>query len=291
MQKVLIIGGHGTLGRPVVRCLIADGFEVRALARDPDRAWKRLPPEVEVVKGDLRDLASIREAADGCNIVHLNLSTPNHKAAFLPELDGTHQIIKALADRPEVVLSKITAYGSRPTNGWWPDIDHKFYTEHAIMASGHPWLIWRPTWFFESIPLFIRKKTLMQPIADSPPLYWVTGHDFGRWIARAFADDSLRNRFFYAQGAEAMTFGEAFRRFRDTYDPSLKIRTMPSFLPAIGALFNPKMHHIHRLLQDAAVKVEEMRSADTYKLLGPPTMGIEQYVEYMHTTGDIPTMR
>ena len=288
MATVLVIGGHGTLGRPVVRCLVAAGFDVRAMARDPDAAWQKLPPEVEVVAGDLQDVSSIRIAAQGCDIVHINLSTMNHKAPFRPELDGTHKIIEALQDKPEILLSKVTAYGSRPTSGWWPDIDQKFYTEHAIMGSGHPWLIWRPTWFFESLPMFVRSKAIYQPVPDSPPLYWVAGHDYGTWVAKAFAEPTFRNRFFYVQGSEAIRFPDAVKRFRDKYDPRLKLRKIPSAVLQMGALFSPRLNHLKRLAQDTRQKEEVLKAEETWELLGPPTMSLEQYVDYMQTTADIP---
>lgn len=38
MDRILILGGTGLLGEPVARRLQADGFAVRLLARDPDKA-------------------------------------------------------------------------------------------------------------------------------------------------------------------------------------------------------------------------------------------------------------
>src|SRR6266581_7887841 len=51
MNRVLVIGGTGTVGRQVVSGLAAMGAQVRALARNPGAV--RLPPQVEAVQGDL----------------------------------------------------------------------------------------------------------------------------------------------------------------------------------------------------------------------------------------------
>ena len=51
MNRVLIIGATGNVGRQVLSQLPATGLRVRALARNPQTAG--LPPHVDVVRGDL----------------------------------------------------------------------------------------------------------------------------------------------------------------------------------------------------------------------------------------------
>jgi uncharacterized protein YbjT (DUF2867 family) len=60
MNRILVIGGTGTVGRQVLSRLAVRGEHVRALARNPGTA--RLPPQVEVVCGDL----TLTETLDGC---------------------------------------------------------------------------------------------------------------------------------------------------------------------------------------------------------------------------------
>jgi len=60
MHRILIIGATGTVGSQVVSQLSAAGVQVRAMARNPDAA--QLPPQVEVVRGDL----TVPETLDGC---------------------------------------------------------------------------------------------------------------------------------------------------------------------------------------------------------------------------------
>src|SRR5262249_19422271 len=51
MKRVLVIGATGNVGRQVVSQLTTTGAQVRAMTRKPDAA--RLPPQVEVMRGDL----------------------------------------------------------------------------------------------------------------------------------------------------------------------------------------------------------------------------------------------
>ena len=60
MSRILVIGGTGNVGRQVVCQLKAAGAQFRAMTRNPDAAG--LPPQVEVVRGDL----TVPETLDRC---------------------------------------------------------------------------------------------------------------------------------------------------------------------------------------------------------------------------------
>jgi len=64
IRKIAVIGATGRLGAPVVAEL-AKAFEVRAIVRSPEKAKTKLPPNVEIVRGDLRDIASLRTGLEG----------------------------------------------------------------------------------------------------------------------------------------------------------------------------------------------------------------------------------
>lgn len=62
-MKVLVIGATGTYAGLVVPALVARGVDVRALVHDPDKAdAARAAGAQEIVRGDLRDRASLGEA-------------------------------------------------------------------------------------------------------------------------------------------------------------------------------------------------------------------------------------
>ena len=72
-KKILVIGGTGMLGKPVAQQLKADGFNVRLLARNPEKAQKLLGDGYEIVKGDVDDAAAVRTALAGADGVHISL--------------------------------------------------------------------------------------------------------------------------------------------------------------------------------------------------------------------------
>jgi dihydroflavonol-4-reductase len=74
--KALVTGATGKVGNAVARALDARGDEVVALARDPERARPVLPGGVAVVRGDVTDPASVRAAAEGCELVFNAMGIP-----------------------------------------------------------------------------------------------------------------------------------------------------------------------------------------------------------------------
>jgi uncharacterized protein YbjT (DUF2867 family) len=68
-MPILVTGATGTVGRQVVQHLLKRGADVRALVRDPAKA--NLPAGVEVVKGDLLDVDSLRSAYSGISTLFL----------------------------------------------------------------------------------------------------------------------------------------------------------------------------------------------------------------------------
>ena len=83
MNRVLVIGGSGTVGRQVVSRLVATGAQVRALARNPGAA--RLPQQVEVVRGDLTLPETLDACLEGMQTVFLVWTAP--AAAVAPALE------------------------------------------------------------------------------------------------------------------------------------------------------------------------------------------------------------
>src|SRR5437764_12332918 len=83
MNRTLIIGASGNVGRQVLSQLLAKGAQIRALMRNPDAA--RLPPEVEMVRGDLTLPETLDSCLDGIDTVFLVGVAP--PAAVVPALE------------------------------------------------------------------------------------------------------------------------------------------------------------------------------------------------------------
>ena len=83
MNRILIIGGTGNIGREVVTQLTATRAHVRALVRNPDAA--RLPPQVEVMRADLTCPDTLDPCLSGIDTVFLVWTAP--PAAVAPAIE------------------------------------------------------------------------------------------------------------------------------------------------------------------------------------------------------------
>ncbi|WP_213814053.1 SDR family oxidoreductase [Glaciihabitans sp. dw_435] len=70
-MRILVTGATGYIGGRLVPRLLEAGHSVRVLVRNPDRlAEVPWSPDVDIVKGDLTDRASIAAAAEGMDVIY-----------------------------------------------------------------------------------------------------------------------------------------------------------------------------------------------------------------------------
>ncbi|HEX6678111.1 MAG TPA: NAD(P)H-binding protein, partial [Actinomycetes bacterium] len=70
---ILVLGATGGVGEPVARRLLEEGFAVRLLARDLDRARARFGSGYQYRLGEVGDRAALDQALRGCRGVHVSL--------------------------------------------------------------------------------------------------------------------------------------------------------------------------------------------------------------------------
>jgi farnesol dehydrogenase len=72
MRQFLVTGATGFIGQHVVTQLLCETAQVRILARRPEMVDQQLARQVEVVRGDIRDAASVMRAMRGSEcVLHL----------------------------------------------------------------------------------------------------------------------------------------------------------------------------------------------------------------------------
>jgi len=68
-MKIVVTGGTGFIGAPLVRALLERGDAVTALVRDSSRAAKKLPPQATLVEADLETSGAWTSTFDGADAV------------------------------------------------------------------------------------------------------------------------------------------------------------------------------------------------------------------------------
>jgi nucleoside-diphosphate-sugar epimerase len=80
-SKALVIGATGGIGGEVARALLADGWRVAALTRNPDEAARRVPwiGDLEWIAGDAMREADVVASARGAKIIFHGANPPGYK--------------------------------------------------------------------------------------------------------------------------------------------------------------------------------------------------------------------
>ena len=116
-MHVCVTGGTGFLGSYLLRDLLANGTNVRVLARPSPRSERLAAAGVEIVPGDLRDPESIAHAVRGADIVyHLaaKVGAAPYEDYFEMNVDGTARVLEACAANGVgqfVYASSLAVYG------------------------------------------------------------------------------------------------------------------------------------------------------------------------------------
>jgi len=119
IPTALVIGATGGVGGEVARTLLARGWRVRALNRNPETAAKSASglAGVEWVRGDAMDRAAVTAAAKGAALIVHGANPPgyrNWRGLALPMLEATIAAAKASGAR---ILFPGTVYNFGPDAG------------------------------------------------------------------------------------------------------------------------------------------------------------------------------
>jgi uncharacterized protein YbjT (DUF2867 family) len=279
-QLILVVGGTGMLGEPVVRCLLADGVRVRVMTRSPEKARAQFERDVELVEGDVEDVGSLEAALEGCQGVHVNLRS---SADTDLERRGAANVAQAAARAGVGRISYLSGATVCAGNCWFVGTKAKFEAETAIRDSGVPYFIFRATWFMESLNSLLRvmggTKRALQIGRQPHPYRWVAADDYARMVSTAYRLAEAESRTFYVCGPSAYTMREALEIFCRIAHPDAAFTYLPLWAASLIARIGGREE-----LQ-AAIPflryMEQVREGgdpgETNALLGAPTTTLEQW--------------
>ncbi len=75
MKKILVIGASSFVGRRLAQALLAEGYAVRCLARNPAKVEDLAALGCEITQGDISDAASIQRAFDSVDGAYISIHT------------------------------------------------------------------------------------------------------------------------------------------------------------------------------------------------------------------------
>lgn len=123
MQKVLITGATGFIGKHLAKTLCSQGFSVYALVRTPEKSQDLKALGVHLLPGDVTDSLSLLSAIEGKDIVYHLAGKIAYKASEREEMErvnvkGTQKVVDACVTHKTPVLvymSSVVAIGASYT--------------------------------------------------------------------------------------------------------------------------------------------------------------------------------
>jgi uncharacterized protein YbjT (DUF2867 family) len=260
-RPTLVLGATGGQGGAVAAALLQQGARVRAMVRRPDQpaARRLLELGVDVVAGSLDDRAALIAAMRGVGAAFA-MTTP-FETGVDAEVTQGRTILAAAVDSqvPHFVFSSVA---SADQHSGVPHFDSKAAIENELTATGLPYTITAPTYFFDNAlggVDQIRAGILELPLPPDRPLQQLARVDLGAFVAKVLlgAGPYIGQRIELA--GDAVTPQEMAEVFSEVLGRPVRHEQTP-----LESIDNPDMHAMWRFLNGPGyrVDIEALRAAN-----------------------------
>ena len=238
-QPVLVTGASGLVGIHTCRELTKNGWQVRALIRDPARAAMalgQLPVEFRV--GDVRDATALRSSLSGCGaVVHLAAIAIEKKGESYTESNtaATERLISAA--RAESVQRLIfMSQNGADSRSPYPFLHSKGVAQDSVKTSGLRWTVLRPSVIFGPEDQFV--NVLGRLIRLTPKIFPLPGggtarfqpiavDDVARVVRLSLEKKETVNQSYDLGGAVPLTLREMTERILTAMNTDRKLVSVP----------------------------------------------------------------
>jgi uncharacterized protein YbjT (DUF2867 family) len=250
---MLVLGATGGQGGAVVTALLERGVPVRGLVRDPSRPSARRLAErrVQVVPGSLDDVDSLTTAMDGTEGVFA-LTTPFEAGADAEIQQG--RVILEAASRAGVPNLVFSSVASALQHKEIPHFDSKARIEAELPASGVPYTILGPTYFYDNLLGGIdqvRDGVLELPLPPDRPLQQLARPTHGAFAAKVLLNPGAYSGQRIELASDAPTPAEMAAALSDAMGREVRPKRTP--LEAIGS---QDMHAMWTFLNGPGYQVD-----------------------------------
>jgi uncharacterized protein YbjT (DUF2867 family) len=247
-EPVLVTGATGTQGGAVARGLLAAGYPVQALVRDPssDRAQALLDSGATLVKGDLLDRPSLTAAFAETSVVYA-ITTPFESGTGEEERQGA--TIIAAAEATGLGWLVLASVASADRTDAVPHFASKRHVELQLAATALPWTVIAPSYFYENLLGSleeIRSGVLPIAVPAEKPLAQVSLANLGQLVATVLGQraEHLGLRVEVAGDAPTPTqmaaaFGARYQEVPLDEIASPDLNAMYTFLSEVGYAVDP----------------------------------------------------
>ncbi len=263
-RKVLVTGATGRQGGSVVRHLLASGWDIRALTRDPGTKAARALADrgVELMRADLEDPASLAVACRGVYGVY---SVQDFWAVGARREVNQGRNLADAAKKAGVEHFVYSSVGGAERNSGIDHWESKWEIEKHVRKLGLPATILRPAGFMENyyidqVEIGILKGKLMDPIRADKPYQTIAAEDIGAFVALSFG---CRQEFIGVEleiaGSE-LTNPQAAEVFSRVLGKRVRFQRLP--MPMVRLVLGKEFYQMFRWFNTAGFQanIAELRT-------------------------------
>ena len=239
MSRILVTGATGFIGERLVRELVAEGHDVRALTRRPEQYDAPGTP----VAGDVGDAASLAEPLDGVEIAYYLVHSLDDEDFVSKDAEMARSFAKAAAEagvRQIVYMGGLGDEDSdlsdhlrsrREVEKLLGETGVPVTTLRAAIVVGHGGISWEITrQLAQNLPAMVVPrwaKTKTQPISID---------DVVRYLAGVAGREEAIGRTYEVGGTDQLTYVDMLRRAgRALHGRRLTVVTVPVLSPGLSS--------------------------------------------------------
>jgi uncharacterized protein YbjT (DUF2867 family) len=265
-KTILVTGATGRQGGAVVNHLLKNNIAVKALSRTPQSLSASLLSSkgVEVVKGDMSDIASLTNAMKGCDGV---FSVQNFfEYGGEKEVAYGKNLIDAArqSDISHFVYSSVC---SADKNTGVPHFETKNVIEGYLKKSGVPFTILRPVKFMENyyIPQVFRGilgGKLLDAILSGKKHQMLATDDIGKYAAVVFQHPEIYISKIIEIAGDELTNEEVASTISEVIGIKVKFSKIP--MPIVRLVMDKEMYLMFRWFNEKGFEADRKAMATEF---------------------------
>ena len=289
-QRILLVGGTGTLGQLTTKLLSQSDYPLRIMTRTPDKYKPLAGPNVDLVKGDLIDASSLANACGGMDTVIIMAHSILGRGKYASEkvdLDGHKSLIdcaKAAGVKHIIYMSILGTAADSPIAFW----KTKYTIEQYLKNSGMAYTIIRAAAFMEThVHEFLGKGILKNGKAmifgkGENPQNFVAVADIASFIKIALENPLAHNRLIEFGGPDNMSKNEIANLYGRLAQTQVKFTHLSAgFLNVMSKIvkpFHPGLAGVLRLSAIIDDTDQKYYPSSAQKEFNVPLTSVEDFV-------------
>lgn len=259
-SQILITGATSAISAQIVHELLAEGYAVRALVRNPEKAEDIRQAGAEIVVGDLEKPETLDAAFRGVEKAFI-LTPPSDRAPA--QFSNALWAAKQAGVKHVMRLSAFGAGHDAPTiNG-----RHHALSDSELMASGLAWTIIRPHFFMQNLMMAadgVKAKGKLYFALGEGRMGIIDTRDIGHFVAQLLTTSDREGKIYTITGPESVS--------------------MHDVAADLSSVLNREIRY-QPVMTELALAELKSKGLDTYTL----NVLRDYFVEYSRNWGDIVT--